>query len=211
MDPNDPEEAARHKKTLLLLIGGAASLVLPLLGILYLRWSENQVAPKQADAQGVFQQREGERRISLPSAPAMSAAVAMPAPSAAPSASATPLPGAKSAEGSGSLGFIKPSDDYYNKPAQPTPEPKKEEPKPATAPPEEPKPTRKTAKTKPSKKPFAMPKLNTTKGFTSFKRAAPGAEAPADDGGDMSELLKSLPPGAENDPRLKQYLQQQGK
>ncbi len=203
------------------MAGGAASLIIPLLGVLYIRWNETRTAPRQADAQGVFQQREGERRITPPAAPAMAAAVAVGVPAQSPSAPPTsmmptssPLPGSKSAEGSGSLGFIKPSDDYYNKPAEtPAPVEKKEEAKPAAAAPEEPKPEPKTAKkTKPAKKSFAMPKLNTTKGFTSFKRNAPGAQAAADEGGgDMADMLKNLPPGAENDPRLQEYLRKQGK
>lgn len=217
MDPNDPEEAARRKKTLLLLVGGAVSLIVPLLGVLYIRWTETRTTPKQADTHGVFEQREGERRITPPSAPAMSAAVAVGVPAQAasapppPLAAVAPLPGSKSAEGSGSLGFIKPSGDYYtDKKAEPAPEPKKEEAKPAAPPPEPPKAAAKTtAKAKPGKKPFAMPKLNTTKGFTSFKRNSPGGEAASDDSGDMSELMKNLPPGAENNPDLQKYLQQQ--
>lgn len=214
MDPNDPEEAARRKKTLVLLAGGAASLILPLLGVLYLRWSESRAMPKQTDAAGVFEQREGERRITLPAAPAMSAAVAITAPAQPPSAPpppmAAPLPGSKSAEGSGSLGFIKPSGDYYqDKKPEPASEPKKEAAKPAPEP-EQPKaaPAKATAKTKPGKKPFVMPKLQTGKGFTNFKRNQPAAEEPAEGGGqDMSELLKNLPPGAENNPELQKYLQ----
>ena len=192
-------------------------MIIPLLGVLYIRWSENRGAPKQTDAQGVFQAREGERRLTPPSAPAMSAAVAVGVPAQSPSAApppllSSPMPGAKSAEGSGSLGFIKPSEDYYSKTPQPAAEPKKEEAKPAPPPTEAPKPAAKSAKSSaPAKKPFAMPKLNTTKGFTSFKRNQPGAETPAEEGGDMSEMLKQLPPGAQNNPDLQKYLQQQGK
>ncbi|MDX6770076.1 MAG: hypothetical protein SF051_11130 [Elusimicrobiota bacterium] len=216
MDPMDPEEAARRKKTLLLLAGGALSLVLPLLGVFYLRWKESREVIQQKDAAGVFQQREGERRIVPSNAPAMAAAVALGAPAQAPSAPPppvmTPLPGGSgggTASG-GSLGFIKPSDDYFkDKPAEVAP-PKKEEPVKAAPPPEEPKPAPKTAKTKPGKKPFVMPKLNTTKGFTSFKRNQPGAQAPDDAGDDtdMSEMLKNLPPGAANNPDIQKMLQQ---
>ena len=191
-------------------------MVIPLLGVLYIRWTENRNAPKQVDPQGVFAAREGERRITPPTAPAMSAAVAVGVPAHSPANAPPPLapmPGSKSAEGSGSLGFIKPSGDYYSKTPEPAAAPKKEEAKPAAPPPEESKPVAKSAKsTKPAKKSFAMPKLNTTKGFTSFKRNQPGAEAPAEEGGgDMSEMLKQLPPGAQNNPDLQKYLQQQGK
>ncbi len=218
MDPIDPEEAARRKKTLMLLAGGAVSLVLPLLGILYMRWNESRGIAKQSAAAEVFQAREGERRIVPSNAPAMAAAVALGAPAQAPSSPPagmmTPLPsGASGGQGGGSLGFIKPSDDYFkDKPAE-APAPKKEEAAPPPPPAEEPKAApAKTAKTKPGKKAFAMPKLNTTKGFTSFKRNQPGAAA--EEGGgddaspaDMAEMLKSIPGGA-NNPDVQKYLNQ---
>lgn len=217
MDLTEEEEAARKKKTLLLMAGGAVSLILPLLGVLYLRWAENRAAPKQTDA-AVFQQREGgEKRLAPPAAPAMSAAVALATPAQLPPPTAAnsslPLPGGKTqAPEGGSLGFIKPTGDYYSdKKEEPKPEPKKEEPK--AAPVAEAKPAPKAAaKTKPGKKPFVMPKLQTGKGFTSFKRPgqqqpeASGEDAPAD----MQEMLKQIPGGA-NNPDLQKYLKQQGK
>jgi hypothetical protein len=215
----DPEEEARRKKTMVLLAGGALSLVLPLLGVLYLRWSETRAAPKQTDA-AVFQQREAaEKRITLPSAPAMAAAVAyaQPAqvPAAAPGPGSLPMPSAAraAAEGNGSLGFIKPSGDYYaEKKPEPAPEPKKEEVKPVAAKATPAPKAAKAAKAKPGKKAFVMPKLNTAKGFTSFKRnqpaqkeaPPPGEDAPAD----MSDLMKNLPPGAANNPDIQKYFKQ---
>lgn len=216
MDNTPEEEAARKKKTLILLVGGAFSLILPLAGVLYLRWKENKTAPKQTDA-AVFQQREGaEKRITVAAAPAMSAAVALAQPASLPpptgAAGSLPMPPVEGkSSGGGSLGFIKPTGDYYaDKKEEPKPEPKKEEPKAAPA--EEAQPKKapaKTAKTKPGKKPFVMPRLQTGKGFTTMKR--PGqqqaAEEPAgdDDEMDMQEMLKKIPGGASN-PDVQKYL-----
>lgn len=220
MDPTPEEEAARKKKTLLLLAGGAVSLILPLLGVLYLRWKDTRQAPKQHEA-AVFQQREGaERRITPPSSPAMAAAVVLTQPAAVPSAPASgasslPLPttSGKASAGGGSLGFIKGSDDYYTeKKDEPKPEPKKEETKAAPAEQPKPVPAKSAAKAKPGKKPFVMPRLQPGKGFTNFKRpgqqqpeAASGEDGPAD----MQEMLKDIPGGASN-PDVQKYLKQQG-
>lgn len=218
MDISQEEEAARKKKTLLLLAGGALSLALPLLGVLYLRWSENRTAPKQKDV-AVFEQREGaERRITPPNAPAMSAAVALAQPAAVPSApppgsSSLPLPSSSrpAAESGGSLGFIKSSGDYYaERKPEAAAEPKKEEPKPAPAAeaPKEPVKPPAAPKAKAEKKPFNMPKLQTGKGFTSFKRPGQKQEAaPSDEDApmDMQEMLKQVPGGA-NNPDVQKYL-----
>jgi hypothetical protein len=216
VDTSPEEEAARKKKTLLLLVGGAFSLILPLAGVLYLRWKENKAVPKQTDA-AVFQQREGaERRITVAAAPAMSAAaLAQPAslPPHTAGSGGLPMPPVEGkSAGGGSLGFIKPTGDYYaEKKEEPKPEPKKEEPSAAPAPAEEVKKApAKTAKTKPGKKPFVMPRLQTGKGFTTMKR--PGQQqAPEEAAGggdeevDMQEMLKKIPGGA-NNPDVQKYL-----
>jgi hypothetical protein len=221
VDPTPEEEAARKKKTLLLLAGGAVSLILPLLGVLYLRWKDTRQAPKQHEA-AVFQQREGaERRITPPSSPAMAAAVVLTQPAAVPAAPAPgqgslPLPSSdgKASTGGGSLGFIKGSDDYYSekKKEEAKAEPPKEGPKAAPAEEPKPAPAKSTAKAKPGKKPFVMPRLQPGKGFTCFKR--PGQqqqEAPSGEDGpaDMQEMLKDIPGGA-NNPDVQKYLKQQG-
>jgi hypothetical protein len=212
----DPEEAARKKKTVLLLVGGAVSLILPLAGVLYLRWKDTKAAPKQAEA-AVFQQREGaERRITVAAAPAMSAAVALAQPASLPPPTAgggsLPMPPVEGkSSGGGSLGFIKPTGDYYaEKKEEPKPEPKAEEVKAAPAAAEEPKKApAKTAKTKPGKKPFYMPKLNTGKGFTTMKRPGQNQQAQEEPGDDeevdMQEMLKKIPGGA-NNPDVQKYL-----
>lgn len=193
-------------------------MILPLLGVLYLRWIEGRALPRQPDTSAVFQQRDGERRITPPVVPAMPAAgtLSAPVPSPTPSPTAmSPLPAASAPpQDSGSLGFIKPSEDYFkDKAPSASPEPPKQDAKPASSP-EPPKAAPpSTAKTKTGKKPFAMPKLNPGKGFTNFKRNQPGAEEPSDPAGgaDMSEMLKNLPPGAANNPEIQKMLQQQGK
>lgn len=208
----DPEEAARRRKSALLLIAGGCSLALPLLGVGYVRWRESSSIPRQAASTTVFQPREGVKRVTLPPTPAVAASVALatvvttpvPPPAAGRGAALAAAPQAGPAKGS--LGFIKPSADYFKeKPAAaPRPAPKKEaaEP-PAKAPP---KAAARKARTKPGKKPFLKPKLNPGKGFTNFKsRRQPGP--PPEDGGDMSDMLQSLPPGAANNPELQKYLQ----
>ena len=79
-----PEEevlAARKKRTILLLAGGTASLVLPLLGIVYIKLSEAKTA-RPPDSTVMFDRREnGEAKVNVsqtvtiinPSGPAGSA------------------------------------------------------------------------------------------------------------------------------------------
>lgn len=221
METTPAEEAARKKKTLLLLAGGAFSLILPLLGVLYLRWKDTRQAPRQQDA-AVFRQREGaEKRITPPSSPAMAAAVVLTQPAAVPAAPPPvqgslpmPAPSGKASSGGGSLGFIKGSDDYYaDKKDEPKPEPKKEEAKPAPVEPAKPAPAKSTAKSKPGKKPFVMPRLQPGKGFTTMRRPGQQQEPAASDDdspADMQELLKDIPGGASN-PEVQKYLKQQGR
>ena len=85
----------------------------------------------------------------------------------------------------------------------------------------EPTPAPKTVAKKGGKKEFNMPKLQGTKGFSSFKggkakpSGAQGMTGVADPqagkgGGDMSDMLKNVPGGA-NNPEVQKYLKSQGK
>lgn len=211
--PSAEELAARKKRTMLLLAGGAVSLVLPLAGVAYLRISESRQAHAPT-ANVVFDRREAnEAKINVSQTVAIN------------NATSAAGPGSPAAPAGGSLGFVKGSNEYYTE--------KKEAPAPSTptvaaaapAPEPEPAPAAKTAKPKKgSKKEFFMPHLQGTKSMagSSFSRAggspkptggsgmAGVADPKSGKGGDMADLLKNVPGGADN-PEVKKLLQNQGK
>ncbi len=207
---------ARSKRTRMLLAGGAVSLALPLLGVLYLRLSESKTA-RPPDASVTFDRREkGEEKVNVSQNIAMpSQAVQVgPGPSSLPVAggmTVSPAPGSGS-----SLDFVKggANNTYYqDKPAAPAASTAPAVAAAAAAPPPEPAPAVKVA-AKGGKKPFMMPKLNGTKSFSSFKGTTPagkpgaGAAAAGDPqagGANVADMLKNVP-GANNNPDLQKYL-----
>ena len=221
-----PEEevlAARKKRTILLLAGGTASLVLPLLGIVYIKLSEAKTA-RPPDSTVMFDRREnGEAKVNVsqtvtiinPSGPAGSAASSLPV---AGGQTMTPVPGGSS------LDFVKggANNTYYQDKAAAAAPPAastRAAVTPVVVP--EPEPEPKTVAKKGGKKAFSMPKLQGTKGFSSFKGAspkptgAPGgmtgvADPQAGGGGDMADMLKGIPGGV-NNPEVQKYLKSQGK
>lgn len=211
MSASDQEGAGqeRRRRTIWLLACGAASLLLPLAGAVYLRWSETtSVGPTgRAD---VFERRDGgPSKITPSQAVVPMSAVVSPSPASGLSAPAAGGRVERPAESS--LDFVKPAAELKVKIV--------EAPKAATAAapsapeaaaaPAAPKPPAKSkAAAKPAKKSFAMPKLQPTRGFSSMK--GPASAAPAADasgGQNQRDLLKNLPPGAENNPELQKYLQ----
>lgn len=207
--PPPPQE--RKKLTIWLIAGGVASLLLPLLAVIYLRITESRAVPGPSGRNDLFEHRDGSEAKLTPSQP-----VVIPRSQAAsppPFADARPA-----APGGSSLDFIKTNAE--TRPPASAPPPVAAQ---APAPPPEPavaaKSTSKTA-AKGAKKDFAMPKLHATKGFASFtkggKDAKKGKNAPQDTstldprgaggGQNMSEMLKNLPPSDENDPRIQEYL-----
>jgi hypothetical protein len=193
--PEEEVQAARKTRTIMLMAGGAASLILPLCGVVYLRLTEAGSA-RAPNTAVMFEHREaGEAKINV----TQTVTVPSGGLAAAPQAS---LPG-----GDSSLGMVKGSNDYFQDkkaepPAASTQAAKAPEPAPAPAP-------EKTVVKKGGKKPFAMPKLQGVKGFSSFKGASPkGATAPGapDAGaGGMADMLKNVPGGADN-PEIQKLL-----
>lgn len=179
MSDSDQEALeSRNKRTVWLLAGAGASLLLPLLGLFYIRASESQSAHPPSGAV-MFDRREpGESKVS--------AYIAAP-PLVKPTRAAAPV------KENSSLRFIKGSGDYFKDNAAETPktsEPEISSPEPASA----------KAPAKGSKKSFNMPKLQGVKTFNSFKK---GSSQPA---ANEADILKNLPPGAENNPEVLKYL-----
>lgn len=215
----EPPPPARKKLTIWLIVGGVASLLLPLAGVIYLRVAESRALRGPSGRSNLFEHREGGEVKITPTQTVVipNSAVASPPPMAEGiRADSPPQPGGSS------LDFIKMSAELKARTEVPAPTTK-----PAQAPaqvetkeaPVE-KPAAKTV-AKNGKKPFAFPKLQPSRGFSSFKggkdakKGAAGAQntqaldpqaAGAGGGQDMSEMLKNLPPGAENDPRIQEYL-----
>ncbi|MEK7384252.1 MAG: hypothetical protein AAB262_13320 [Elusimicrobiota bacterium] len=195
-----PQE--RKKLTAWLIAGAAASLLLPLLAVIYLRTTESRAVPGPSGRSDLFEHREG-RDIKL----TPTQTVAIPRNRAA---SPPPFASARPATSRGSsLDFIKTNAELRARTAPPK---AASSPIAAQAPAAAPQPTTTTkskSKTsaKKTRKDFAAPKLQPSRGFSSFKG---GKEAEnvghGADGADISEMLKNLPPGAENDPRIQEYL-----
>lgn len=216
----------RRKRTIWLMAAGAASLVLPLLGVLYMRMSEAK-GTRPPDSSVMFDRREkGETKVNV------SQAVTIVAPAAQTGASSLPVAGGMTAVpvpgGGSSLDFVKggASNAYFqdkDKSAAPPAEAAPPPPPPPVAGPSGPiEPAAKTVAQKGGKKAFNMPKLQGTKQISNFKGASPkptgapsGMTGVADpqagkDGGDMADLLKNVPGGV-NNPEVQKYLKSQGK
>lgn len=211
---------ARKKRTILLLAGGAASLVLPLLGVVYIRLSEAKTA-RPPDSSVMFDRREsGDEKVNV----SQTVTIIAPASPGGPGSSSLPVAGGPTVTTTGSsLDFVKhaTTTGYYgDKQAAAAPPAASTQAAPAgpIAAPEAEAPKVSDRKAG-GKKAFAMPKLQGTKGFSSFKGKSPkptggagmaGVAAPAGKSDDMEELLKNVPGGA-NNPEVQKYLKSQGK
>lgn len=221
--PEEEIQAVRKKRTVLLLAGGAASLLLPLLGVVYIRMSEAKTA-RPPDSSVMFDRREsGDAKVNV----SQTVTIINPAPSEAGRPSSLPVAGQQTvttAPGGSSLDFVKgggTSNYYQDKAASAAPAASTQAAAPAAPPAPAPEAAApKTAAAKGGKKAFAMPKLQGTKSFSTFKGASPkptgghgmtGVAAPAQGGagGDMAEMLKNVPGGA-NNPEVQKYLKSQG-
>lgn len=203
-DPSQSVALERQKKTRLLVIGGAVSLVLPLLGAAYLYWADSKPSPGPSGRSDVFERRED----GGPIVPSRTVLAAPNAPPAGATAGATA--GAKPPS---SLDFIKTDPDFQSRPAAATAAAPATKAAPAAAATAAKAPTA-PQKAAAAKKAFVMPKLQPTRGFSNNFGTSGGAAAgtaPAGNGGgqDVQQIMQNLPPGAANNPDVQKYLQNQ--
>ncbi len=203
-DSSDVVAQERQKKTRLLIIGGVASLVLPLLGAAYLYWANSKPSPGLSGRSDVFERREDGGPI-VPSHTAANAAAVPAATGGGPAGAKPPS----------SLDFIKADPDFQTRPAAASASVATAAPK--TAAPVAPAASKSAAaplKSAAANKAFVMPKLQPTRGFSNFGSSGGGAAAgggAAGNGGgqDVQQMMQNLPPGAANNPDIQKYLQNQ--
>ena len=200
-----PEQEApqeRQKKTVWLLAGGAISLLVPLAGAIYLHVSQNAGAAGPSSHVDVFERREGEEHKITPT---QTAVVSSPATLMKPTGAILGAAADNRPVGS-SLDFIKSNVDVQARVAEQ--KTAAAAPAASTAPAADAPVAAAAAKTKPGKKPFAMPKLQPTRGFSSFGSTGSkgAAKAGAQTGQNAQDFLKNLPPGSQNDPQVQAYL-----
>ena len=213
-------QADRKKRTILLIAGGAVSLILPACGAVYLFMKESGES-RGPNSSVMFERREaGDAKVAITQAVAINPAAEglAAAPSAAGMGSSMPS-GMPQTTAGGSLGMVKGDGDFLEGSKKPEAPAASTQTAAAKAPPvEEGGPIAAKKGQKPGKKAFVMPKLQSGKGFTSFKGSPKpgggqdygGVAAPQGKGG-MDDMLKNLPPGAENNPEVQKLLQQQGR
>jgi hypothetical protein len=212
--PEEEIQEGRKKRTYLLLAGGAASLLLPLAGVFYIKISESKAARAPGQAASVFDRREGgDAKVVITQTVTINPAVS--------AASSLPVPGGTTESPSGSsLDFVKGgSNSYFQDKAGEAP--KGSTPTAAAAPPPEPEPEPKAATAKGGKKAFVMPRLSGTKSMagSNFKSSGgspkPGgmagmagvADPQSGKGGqDMADMLKNIPGGI-NNPDVQKLIQ----
>jgi len=216
--------------TLWLMLGGAASLLLPLMAVAYLRWSESHSTPPPSGRNDLFEHRDSSERKIVPSQSA--AAVSYSPPPALPGS------GERAAPASGSsLDFIRKGEDIPGEPPEQTAQaPAARAQNPAQAPTQQTASQTNNGSTQSgnaqsgqnqSKKSFSTPKLQPSS-FTGFqsggssKKGGHGSQKGGQKGGgmplqgngqnaqgggqDMQEMLKNLPPEAANNPEVKKAL-----
>ena len=87
--PEQDIQAVRKKRTILLLVGGAASLALPLLSVLYVKMNEAKTA-RPPDSAVMFDRREGgEAKVNV----SQTVTLMNPAAQAGPGPSSLPVAG----------------------------------------------------------------------------------------------------------------------
>ncbi|MBI4376898.1 MAG: hypothetical protein HY549_10670 [Elusimicrobia bacterium] len=197
MAASKDEIEERRRRQLYLTIGGVLSLVLPLLGLAYLKLSDN--SPKiRASTGAFFSQRQAGSRRSEPSpvvAPPVSVRPEKPLPSQS-------KPAAKAAPSQDSMSFIRGGSDYYpeEKPAASAAPPKPKPAAPAKPPKKEP--------SRQAKKSFAPPKLKPVQGFSNFRGqsgAGLGTQAANPQVPSIPNMLQ-MPAGAQVPPNVQEML-----
>jgi len=192
----------RKKKTVWLLAGGAASLLIPLAGAIYLHVSQNSGPTGPTGRSDVFERRDGTDKLIVPTQSAV-----VTAPSALTPVPSGMVAGTAQKPAESSLDFIQGGSELKAKMADSKaisagpPAASTAPAAPAVAAAEPPAPAKKT---KPGKKAFTMPKLQPTRGFSNFSSASKKSGSQAASTPDLS----GLPPGAANDPRVQAYLKE---
>jgi hypothetical protein len=202
-------QADRKKRTLLLIAGGAVSLILPACGAVYLYMKESGES-RAPNSSVMFERREaGDAKVAITQAVTINPGAEGLATAAVPAGMGSSMPsGAPQTTAGGSLGMVKGDGDFLEGDKKAEAPAASTQTAAAKAPPvEEGGPIAAKKGQKAGPKPFAMPKLQGGKGFTSFKGVAPKGGG----GGGMDDMLKNLPPGAENNPEVQKLLQQQGR
>src|SRR5882672_1513772 len=113
--PQDDEEIQRNRRTMLLILGGAASLLLPLLGVVWIKVSESLREPAAQSGSQVFTRRGVDPGSNIKIIPAATAVAVSPPPAAAAAAAApAALSAAPTASSGGSgLGMVVGDSTYY--------------------------------------------------------------------------------------------------
>lgn len=152
-----------RKRYLYLTISGVVSLILPLLGIAYLRMSDNLQPIRKNQVSAVFSRRAGDPLAKKKILPAKTSAAPLPNPLTVEVIKTSSQPAPKQPEGGltqDSLSFIRGGGEYY----------KEKKPAPAAAAAQEAaKPAAKKTPAKPAKKLFVAPKLKGNTRFSDFK------------------------------------------
>lgn len=198
----------RKKKTVWLLAGGAASLLIPLAGAIYLHVRQNAGSSGPSGRSDIFERREGGDAKIIPT---QSAVLTTPPALTAPPPSG--IGGAADKPAESSLDFIKSNADMQariaDSKAAVSAGPPPASTAPVAAPPAAPAAKKAAKSAKAGKKAFVMPKLQPARGFTNFgSTGANGAAAQTGAAGGQSaqDILKNLPPGSENNPQVQAYL-----
>lgn len=166
---DDEKELLRSRRTLFLLLGGAASLLLPLGAILYLKLTDPSAGRNGPQAAVLFEKRgyDGQSASNSKITPAMTPAVNGGLPNAP--AGADGKPGVSPAVPAGSsLSMVRGGEDMYEKPAPAPPPPAPKPQVQAKAPPPPPEPEPEPAP-QPTARAFQPPKLKSSGNFTQFK------------------------------------------
>src|SRR3989338_6125096 len=158
------EKERVRKRNLYLTISGVVSLLLPLLGVAYMRMSDALQPARKNVGNTVFSRRAGEPGAKKKITPARVSAAQLPNPLTVEVLKPSSDP-KKPAPGKGptqdSLSLIRRGAEYYKD--------KKPEPPPTSPAPIPPKPEPKKAPPNPAKKSFVAPKLKGNTRFGDFK------------------------------------------
>jgi hypothetical protein len=196
----------RHQRTRWLIIAGAASLLLPLLGLVYIQWNAASSAPPLSGRNDLFEHREGSDKKIVPSQTAVPSSALMTPSSTVGRKTRGKTPSASMS----SLDYIKPNIELTEKindsakSSAPAVKPTATENKPAHKPRAAKEAPKKPVKK--AKKDFAMPKLQPSRGFTNMGNKAGKKASDADVDPETQDLLNNLPTEAQNNPDVQRYI-----